>query len=141
MPSEKLLSAVEEAEQELRRLQKEHADLLKKIEMLQTFIRSGLALTGSEPSVQMPLVAGPVIAPVAAHVNGQSPAMADQVAAILKSAGRPLHMKEIVRQLRSVRNLESVSRPERSVLTAMKRRKGQFKKIAPNTFQLAMVIQ
>jgi hypothetical protein len=141
MPSEKVLSAVEEAEQELRRLQKEHADLLKKIEMLQTFIRSGLALTGREPSAgQVPLMVAPVL-PQLPSLNGQAPPVADQVATILRSAGRPLHMKEIVRQLRNVRNLEAVARPERSVSTAMKRRKGQFKRVAPNTFQLASAIQ
>lgn len=136
MPSEKVLGAVEEAEQELRKLQKENADLIKRIEALQNFIRSGLALTGAEPSApQIPLMASHA-GTQTISVGAQMPPMADQVAAVLKNAGKPLHIREIVRQLRTLRDFNGSTRPERTVWTAMKRRKGQFKRVGPNIFQL-----
>ncbi len=129
------LSAIEEAERELDRLKKEHAGLLRQIEALQSFIRSGLALTGHHPT---PLI-GPgsigAMLPASAALAGGG-AIADQVAEILKAAGKPLHVKEIVRHLRALRDFNGKN-PAASVLVAIKRRRGMFKKVGPNTFDLA----
>lgn len=133
------LNAIEEAERELDKLKKEHADLLRKIDALQKFIQSGLALAGqgqgytplfgdaSTASVLVPAVSGAAIS------RGS---IADQVAEILKAAGKPLHVKEIVRQLRTVRSFNGKN-PTASIVVSIKRRGAQFKKTKPNTFALA----
>jgi len=157
MMTTKYIDAVAEAQRELRSLQKEHATLLKKIDALQSFISSGLALTGTEQlapeagigttiSVQVPSISGAQIPLQVPSVSGaqilpqNGIAIADQVAMILRSAGRPLHMKEIARQLLTVRSMAS-KKPERTIFTAMKRRKNLFRKVKPNTYSLVASVQ
>ena len=126
------LNAIEGAERELQKLQKDHADLLKKIESLELFIQSGLALTGQE---RQPTSLFPSPQP-ASGVATPGGAIADHVAEIIKNAGRPLHVKEIVRRLRTVRSLNGKN-PTASIVVAIKRRGNQFRKVKPNTFELA----
>jgi hypothetical protein len=136
MQSTTFRNAIEEAESELARLRKEHADPLRKIQALQDFIQSGLALTGQEGRLPQTSVLVPAITggPIGTMVQ-KTPAIADQVAGILKGAGKPMHLRDIVRQLRTIRAMESKN-PSVVVRAAIERRGKQFKKTKPNTFKL-----
>jgi hypothetical protein len=122
--------AITEAQRELETLKKRHADLLDKIKALELFIRSGSALVGR--AVPLSSVAEGV--PGAPPLTNGIP-IADQVAHILKEAGKPLHIKEIIRRLRAVRNLTGKN-VTANVIVSLKRRGNQFRKTAPNTFAL-----
>ena len=123
------LKAVKEAEQDLEELKKEQAAILHRIEALQNFIQSGRVLAGKEFKTR------PSAAPPSAAAESELP-IADQVAEILKAAGKPLHLKDIVERLRPTRRFSGKD-PAASVATAIKRRGRQFNKVRPNTFTLA----
>lgn len=135
---------VDDAQQELRRLRNEHAALLRRIQMLEQFINLGLELKGNKRpaavtiSQQIPMAASDAAAQSSEALLPIP--VADQIAQILRRAGRPLHMKEIAAQLKTMRHMAS-KRPERTIWSAMQRRKGQFRKVRPNTFELAGTAQ
>jgi hypothetical protein len=125
MSQKSYLIAIKDAERDLEKLRKEQAALLKRIDALEKFIQSGRALAGQAPPAASPLL----------EKNLQVP-IADHVAEILKAAGKPLHLREIVEQLRAKRTFGGKD-PADSVAMALKRRARQFKRVGPNTFTLA----
>lgn len=139
MPTDTM--TVDDAQQELRRLKSEHAALLQRIQKLEQFINLGLELKGNKRPAAVINAQMAMSTPGAVPRNGDALVpipVADQIAEILRNAGRPLHMKEIAAQLKTMRHMAS-KRPERTIWSAMKRRKGQFRKVRPNTFELAAV--
>jgi hypothetical protein len=123
------LRAIREAESDLKKLKEEDAAILSRIRALENFIQSGRVLAGKESETR------PSAAPVTPEPEGEMP-IADQVADILKGAGKPLHLKDIVGRLRAMRRFSGKD-PADSVANAIKRRGRQFKKVGPNTFTLA----
>jgi HB1, ASXL, restriction endonuclease HTH domain len=123
------LKAITEAERDLEELRKEQAAILHRIEALENFIQSGRVLAGPKSETRRSAN------PPSARSEGETP-IADQVAAILKAAGKPLHLKDIVERARAMRRFSGKD-PAASVAIAIKRRGRQFKKVRPNTFTLA----
>jgi len=54
---------------------------------------------------------------------------------VLERVGRPLHVKEILRELRSENYRMGSQNPIATIVTTLTRRK-QFRRVAPNTFAL-----
>jgi uncharacterized protein YciI len=135
MSKNSYLIAVEEAQQELDSLLRQHSELLKKIEELKAFINAGRALAGvaGAPTVSRS-VHDDFAVSESAVLTVKS--IADHIVDILQETGKPLHVKEIVSRLRGRTSLNSKN-PKDTVLTAIKRRGDQFKRVAPATFALS----
>ena len=135
MSKNSYLIAAEEAQQELDSLLLQHGELLKKIEQLKAFISTGRTLAGvaKEPTVSRSVQDNFELSE-SAVLTVKS--VADHIGDILLEAGKPLHVKEIVSRLRGRTNLNSKN-PKDTVLTAIKRRGHQFKRVAPATFALS----
>jgi hypothetical protein len=107
-------TAVEQARRDLRELEKQFADLEGQIQHLKEFIRSGSALAGKNGQPQR----------IELRV-ADSMSLADRVALVLTRAGKPLTMKQIIGELPPL----AAKNPTGAVWAALKRRKGQFKKL------------
>lgn len=132
-------TAIEQAETELKSLVREHSELLKRIEALRNFINSGKAITGQQPHAaeSASLFAAPSNGdqrqPVV-YAASRAP-LADRLTAILRAAGRPMHLNEILRVMAQERPLKGKA-PEKSVWVALNRHKVRFRRTAPNTYDL-----
>jgi hypothetical protein len=107
-------AAVERARGDLRELEKEFAELEGRIQHLKEFIRSGTALAGKNGQPH--------------HIElrlADSMSLADRVALVLTRSPKPLTMKQIIAELPPL----AAKNPTGAVWAALKRRKGQFKKI------------
>jgi hypothetical protein len=62
--------------------------------------------------------------------------IADHAADILKDAGHPLHVRDIVAKLREKGTAPSGQHPETTLAVALARRNDVFEKVAPSTFAL-----
>jgi len=62
--------------------------------------------------------------------------LAGQVATLLKDIGRPMHVSEIVEQLAKRGQPVTAKNPAATVAVALGRRRDQFIKTGPNTFDL-----
>jgi hypothetical protein len=62
--------------------------------------------------------------------------LAAQVAAVLKDAGKPMHVREIVAELAKRQQPVTARNPVATVAVALGRRAEQFAKTGPNTFDL-----
>lgn len=108
-------TAIEQAQRDLRQYEKQFADLEGRIQQLKEFIRSGSALAGKNGQPQ--------------HVErheADSMALADRVALVLRRAAKPLTMKQIITELPPLAAKNTTG----AVWAAIKRRNGQFKKLA-----------
>ena len=123
------LQAIKEAELDLEKMKKEEAEIVRKTEALEHFIQSGRALAGRRRKAR-------VRAATRKAASNSHPRIADHVAEILKQAGKPLHLKDIVEQLQAKRTFATKD-PTSSVAVAIRRRGRQFKRVKPNTFKLA----
>jgi HB1, ASXL, restriction endonuclease HTH domain len=62
--------------------------------------------------------------------------LASQITEVIKAAGHPMHVRDIVKKLGENGNPVLAKNPTNTVAVAMIRRADQFVKVSPNTFDL-----
>ncbi|MEW5977349.1 MAG: HTH domain-containing protein [Acidobacteriota bacterium] len=129
-------NAVQSAERQLKQLRHDQVRIERQIQVLESFIESGKALAGApaRPGRRQASVRPRRPAKRAGRRSRKGgPSIADQVEQILKTAKKPLHLKEIMSQLATVRKLRGKA-PALSVAGTLNRNTKRFKRVKPNTF-------
>jgi len=138
MPTDPYFNAIEQAKAALADLDRQHGEVLRRMEALRQFIESGLALNrGISATVEPRKTQRPKTR--AKKQTKQAPVVADQVADILRKKGKPMRVSEIVAELAKVRELGDQKQPENMVAISIKRRiksGGEFKQLGPGIFTL-----
>ena len=123
----------------LARAETELQETLARAQALREWITATRKLCGRKVQTG-PLPVEPGVTPMPRR-RTKGTELANRVAGILQSAGRPMHVRDIVAELEKGENPLKARNPVATVAVLLSRRPELFLKVSPNTFELIKKIE
>ena len=109
-------------------------ELLERAQILREYIAATRKLCGKKgPAFEQQTLPGVMQIP---RRRTKGLVLASQIVEVIKAAGHPMHVRDIVKKLGENGNPVVAKNPTNTVAVAMIRRADQFVKVSPNTFDL-----